>query len=81
MFYSYISITATLVITVLDVNDNPPIFQPNTWYKTSISEASLPGAEITKVIAIDIDKNPGPIKYYIHSDPSSSFEIADPVTG
>ena len=67
------------MITLDDVNDNPPEFDPGSTYLARVSEASQPGVEVTRVVAIDHDKNPGPIKYFISfdSEQSKSFAITD----
>ncbi|KAM3866604.1 protocadherin gamma-C5-like [Diretmus argenteus] len=55
--------TCQISITVLDINDNVPVFEKNV-YKVSISENSAQGASIVKPIAKDIDEGPnGEIEY------------------
>lgn len=54
------SATASVVVTIQDVNDNEPIFNPKE-YEVVISEDSSPGTPLTTVIATDPDENP---RYY-----------------
>ncbi|XP_029297674.1 protocadherin gamma-C5-like [Cottoperca gobio] len=55
--------TSQLTITVLDINDNFPVFEKNV-YKVSISENSVEGASILKLTAKDTDEGPnGEIEY------------------
>eukprot|EP00066_Takifugu_rubripes_P011183 XP_003979663.2 PREDICTED: protocadherin gamma-B1-like [Takifugu rubripes] len=46
--------TVNIEITVLDVNDNPPIFN-QTLYKAAVSEKALKGTYITAINASDAD--------------------------
>lgn len=48
------SSTVRVYFNVLDVNDNPPIFN-NTVYSTSVSESLTPGSSIVTVGASDAD--------------------------
>uniref|UniRef100_A0A672F199 Cadherin domain-containing protein n=1 Tax=Salarias fasciatus TaxID=181472 RepID=A0A672F199_SALFA len=59
--------TMQIHITVLDVNDNAPVFTQNV-YKASVKEDSVKGTLITKVSASDADKGSnGEISYVIGS--------------
>uniref|UniRef100_A0A8D8VR67 Protocadherin-like wing polarity protein stan n=1 Tax=Cacopsylla melanoneura TaxID=428564 RepID=A0A8D8VR67_9HEMI len=49
--------TASVVITVQDVNDNDPVFNPKL-YDTVVAEDSPPGTPVTSVTATDPDENP-----------------------
>lgn len=51
------SATATVVVTVQDVNDNDPTFNPKQ-YDVVISEDSAPGTPLATVTATDPDENP-----------------------
>ena len=53
---------ATLTITLLDVNDNAPVFQPSDKYTSLVPESSTVGFEVKRVEAVDIDKNVLPIR-------------------
>lgn len=46
--------TVRVYFNVLDVNDNPPIFNTSS-YSTSVSESLLPGSSIVTVGASDAD--------------------------
>ncbi|XP_039976635.1 protocadherin gamma-A11-like isoform X12 [Xiphias gladius] len=57
--------TMQIHITVLDVNDNAPVFT-QTVYKASVKENSLTGTTITKVSASDADEGSnGEVSYII----------------
>nr|CAD7592898.1 unnamed protein product [Timema genevievae] len=51
------SATASVVITVQDVNDNDPVFEPNI-YEAVVAEDDPPGTPVTTVTATDKDENP-----------------------
>lgn len=75
------SATATVTISILDVNDNAPEFdQP--FYYASIDEDALFPTLVTTIRATDVDSSTyGPIVYRIGSSVSSSdFELFDPVS-
>lgn len=46
----------TVTITILDVNDNPPVFNPNALF-SSVSESAPKGTSITRVSATDADSD------------------------
>ncbi|XP_070994977.1 protocadherin gamma-C5-like isoform X3 [Oncorhynchus clarkii lewisi] len=76
--------TAQITITVLDNNDNIPVFE-KTVYKVYVSESSAKGTLILQPKATDIDEGQnGEVDYAfgVHTPDSvlSVFEI-DPVTG
>ncbi|XP_063241640.1 protein dachsous [Bacillus rossius redtenbacheri] len=48
--------TATLRVTIIDVNDNPPTFPPHSVI--TVSEGTEVGAVLTTVRANDVDSNP-----------------------
>lgn len=49
--------TASIVITVQDVNDNDPVFSPKQ-YEVTVSEDDPPGTPVASVTATDADENP-----------------------
>lgn len=49
-----LSSTATITVSVLDANDNKPVFERDS-YSASISEAALPGQYIVTITAKDVD--------------------------
>lgn len=50
------SASASVIITVQDVNDNDPVFRPKV-YKANVAEDSAPGSPIISVTASDPDEN------------------------
>lgn len=73
----------TVNITILDVNDNPPVFAESAYSATTTENATL-GTPILKVSATDLDagKN-GEVEYSINrrqSDRENMFKI-NPETG
>ncbi|XP_075437675.1 protocadherin-16-like [Ascaphus truei] len=65
-----------VLITILDVNDNPPVF-PRPQYTVLVSEAAPVGSEVLRVLAQDSDSgNNGLVSYRITSgDESRLFQI------
>jgi hypothetical protein len=51
------SATANVVITIQDVNDNDPVFEPKL-YEAVVSEDDPPGTSVASVTATDRDENP-----------------------
>ena len=49
--------TASVAITIQDVNDNDPTFNPKN-YEAIVSESDLPGTPVVNVVATDPDENP-----------------------
>ncbi|XP_015274464.1 PREDICTED: protocadherin-16 [Gekko japonicus] len=70
-----------VVLTVLDANDNPPVFGRPT-YHMAVSESAVPGTELLRVAAQDPDSGPhGQVHYRISSgDPGGLFHL-HPSTG
>nr|XP_029134880.1 protocadherin beta-16-like [Labrus bergylta] len=67
--------TMQIHITVLDVNDNAPLFTQNV-YKASVKENSPTGTLITKVSATDADKGSnGEVSYVIVNSMRSISEL------
>ncbi|KAJ7421755.1 hypothetical protein WISP_41297 [Willisornis vidua] len=61
------SATVPVLITVRDVNDNPPVFS-RAEYRAAVSEAAPPGTELLRVAAHDADSGPrGRVHYTISS--------------
>ncbi|XP_021205801.2 protein dachsous isoform X1 [Bombyx mori] len=75
--------TMTVNITILDVNDNPPVFAESV-YSATIPENATVGTAVLKVSATDSDAGDnGLIEYSINrrqSDKENNFKI-DPETG
>lgn len=66
-------------ITVLDVNDNPPIFD-HSDYSVSLNESVPPGTNVLQVRGTDNDIDDNAKITYFLSDAESQFAI-DPQTG
>ncbi|XP_058820979.1 cadherin-related tumor suppressor [Topomyia yanbarensis] len=66
-------------VTILDVNDNPPIFD-HSDYIVSLNESVIPGTPVLQVMASDNDLGDNSkITYYL-SDAETQFTV-DPETG
>uniref|UniRef100_A0A3B3XNS6 Cadherin domain-containing protein n=1 Tax=Poecilia mexicana TaxID=48701 RepID=A0A3B3XNS6_9TELE len=67
--------TVKIYVTVLDVNDNPPVFTQSV-YKATIAENSQKGTTLTTVSASDADKGiNGKISYALSSSIDSLSDI------
>uniref|UniRef100_A0A8C4R8C9 Cadherin 6 n=1 Tax=Eptatretus burgeri TaxID=7764 RepID=A0A8C4R8C9_EPTBU len=74
--------TATVIISLSDINDNPPRF-PQSTYQLSVSENAHPGSEVGRLRAddADLEGNAKVIYSTIGGDGQSTFEvITDTVT-
>ncbi|XP_039353238.1 protocadherin-16 [Mauremys reevesii] len=61
------STTVPVLVTVLDVNDNLPVFA-RAEYHTAVSESTPPGTELLRLAAHDADSGPyGQVHYSISS--------------
>ncbi|OQV12981.1 Protein dachsous [Hypsibius exemplaris] len=79
---SVFATVATLTVTVLDVNDNAPVFtlpiEPVVW----ITEGEPEGTEVLRVSATDADdRDFGRITYALNSDEDSYAFSIHPATG
>ncbi|XP_069052231.1 protocadherin alpha-C2-like isoform X2 [Lepisosteus oculatus] len=54
----------TIILELLDVNDNPPLF-PKSFYTISVTENNEPGAILSSVTALDPDLNEN--RYLVYS--------------
>ncbi|XP_007441203.1 protocadherin-16 [Python bivittatus] len=70
------SAVVPVVLTVLDVNDNPPVFGRSA-YHMAVSESTVPGTELLRVAAHDPDLGAhGQVHYSISSgDPGGLFQL------
>uniref|UniRef100_A0A3B3VLG5 Cadherin domain-containing protein n=1 Tax=Poecilia latipinna TaxID=48699 RepID=A0A3B3VLG5_9TELE len=67
--------TVKIYVTVLDVNDNPPVFTQSI-YKATIAENSQKGTTLTTVSASDADKGiNGKISYALSSSIDSFYAL------
>ncbi|MBN3295475.1 PCD23 protein, partial [Amia calva] len=74
------SSTATLLVHVLDENDNSPTFG-RQQYRVSVSEGLPPGAEVLWLSASDPDEGPnGRVSYSLTGDMLGTFTV-DSVSG
>ncbi|KAH9513023.1 hypothetical protein Btru_035617 [Bulinus truncatus] len=65
------SATCTVTVSVVDVNDNPPMFQ-NSPYRAVVSESSLYPTDIISIYATDDDsKSFGPLEFTLSESPGS----------
>ncbi|XP_053500578.1 protocadherin-16 isoform X2 [Ictalurus furcatus] len=72
--------TATVEVTVLDINDNSPTFSSSS-YAVDISEDSAIGSLVLEVTASDADEGKnGQILYFLSKEARGAFTI-DPDTG
>ncbi|KAI4499170.1 hypothetical protein M0802_005753 [Mischocyttarus mexicanus] len=69
------SSTATVLLTLEDVNDNPPVFYP--WrYLMSVQESAPVGTSVGKVIATDADaRGNAQIRYSLESGGEGIFSV------
>ncbi|XP_018591367.2 protocadherin-23 isoform X2 [Scleropages formosus] len=73
--------TTVVTVTVLDVNDNPPVFA-NSEYHVRVSESSPPGTWLTQVVAHDPDEGAnGHVRYDIISGNSKGRLKLDQLSG
>ncbi|XP_060936072.1 protocadherin beta-16-like [Limanda limanda] len=73
--------TMQILITVLDVNDNPPVCS-KAEYKASVTENAPIGTVITTVMATDVDKgNNGKVTYTISKSGAASLFKIGPDSG
>ncbi|XP_041849765.1 protocadherin-16-like [Melanotaenia boesemani] len=78
--HSPLSSTATVEVTVLDINDHSPQFQSSS-YTADISEDVPIGSLVLEVKAIDLDYGPNSRVMYFLSHGSQSMFIIDQNTG
>ncbi|XP_034149297.1 protocadherin-16 [Esox lucius] len=70
-----LSSTATVEVTVLDVNDNSPVFGSKS-YTVDVSEDAAQGTPVLKVTAIDADEGEnGQVLYFLSREARGAFTI------
>lgn len=75
------SSSAAILISVIDTNDNPPVFS-RTDYNVILSEGTAAGTEILKLSATDPDSaSNGEVQYFISSGDESHLFQVDTWTG
>ncbi|XP_072526719.1 protocadherin-23 [Salminus brasiliensis] len=73
--------SATVSVTVLDVNDHEPVFNSSEYY-AQVSENSLVGTVLVQVFTQDLDLGPnGTVRYDLISGNSMGLFRLDPETG
>uniref|UniRef100_A0A665VUH5 Protocadherin Fat 4 n=1 Tax=Echeneis naucrates TaxID=173247 RepID=A0A665VUH5_ECHNA len=73
---SYVSVT----VHVTDVNDNPPVFEPDEYYP--IVQENVPsGTTVVKMNAIDRDSGANAVMAYVIQSSDSDLFVIDPNTG
>ncbi|XP_072112240.1 protocadherin Fat 4 [Mobula birostris] len=76
-----LSSSMDITVIVLDVNDNPPVFQ-QVLYEVEISENTLSGIDLIQVTAADLDEGTnGQVRYHIVSGNLNNDFRLDSVTG
>ncbi|XP_069781342.1 protocadherin Fat 4 isoform X2 [Narcine bancroftii] len=76
-----LSSSMDITVIVLDVNDNPPVFQ-QLLYEVEISENTLRGIDLIQVTATDLDEGiNGQVRYHIASGNLNNDFRLDSVTG
>ncbi|KAK4302799.1 hypothetical protein Pmani_025146 [Petrolisthes manimaculis] len=76
-----LSSTATVIVYVLDFNDNPPAWRQDS-YSCRVSSEAQPGHVVTAMSAHDPDTSQiSPLTYAIHSGDRSGIFRIDPLTG
>ena len=69
------SSTASLVISVADDNDSPPVFD-RSRYVAVVNEDALPRTAIMTLMTSDEDLSTDPVHFYITAgDPHAQFEV------
>ncbi|MFT7803874.1 protocadherin-16-like [Arapaima gigas] len=67
--------TATVEVTILDVNDNSPVFQQRS-YTVDIPENAPVGSPVLKVTATDEDQGSnGKVLYFLSGEPGGMFHV------
>ena len=70
------SATASLVITVADDNDSPPVFERDR-YAAVVNEDAPPRTAIMRLSTTDADATAAPVRFYITGgDPLAQFEVS-----
>lgn len=73
---SYVSVT----VHVTDVNDNPPVFQPDEYFPV-VQENVPSGTTVVKMAATDGDSGANAVMAYVIQSSDSDLFVIDPNTG
>lgn len=77
-----LSSTATVTVNVLDINDNAPMFEEDSYTATVVEDAS-PGSVVTTIVATDRDTSPqgeSGLMYSLLGNGADKFHV-DPSSG
>ncbi|TKS82972.1 Protocadherin-16 Protein dachsous -like protein 1 [Collichthys lucidus] len=70
-----LSVTVTVEVKVMDVNDNSPVFSKNS-YSTEVSEDAAEGTKVLEVSAIDADDDlNGKVLYFLSREAHGAFTV------
>lgn len=71
----------TVRVTVLDRNDNAPVFDQSAPERVQMPVVARPGYTVVRFVATDADTgHNGRVRYLLEADPSGAFEL-DPDRG
>ena len=70
------SATSTVIVNVVDANDNPPVFAQKR-YRASVNEGSIPGTSVISLLISDLDTEAATqVEFFITSgDPGGHFQV------
>ena len=70
------SATSTVIVNLVDDNDNPPVFAQRQ-YRAAVNEGALPGTIIIELLISDLDTEAGTeVEFFItKGDPMGKFQI------
>ena len=79
---SSLSTVVTLVVNIIEVNENAPVFSPSANYTVDMNEVEAPGTYVTNVTAYDLDLGvSGQVVYSISGGNTDSVFHIDSVDG
>ena len=72
------SATSTVIVNVVDDNDNPPVFAQKR-YRASVNEGSIPGTSVIALLISDLDTEAATkVDYFItNGDPNGHFQVLE----
>ena len=74
------SATSTVIVNVVDANDNPPVFAQKR-YRASVNEGSIPGTSVISLLISDLDTEAATqVEFFITSgDTGGHFQVGKTV--
>lgn len=66
-----LSSQGSLVVTVSDLNDNPPVFSEKGVYTADLPSSSNPGYNVKQVVAMDADDGINSLVMYSLQEPAN----------